>query len=87
MSRTKRKPKLELGRDSFHVLTETGEQLSVKGEAPHALVVAQGAAERSPEEVTLTVSRQSLFGPAVTIFRVVRTADGTVYTATPNPED
>lgn len=75
------------GRDSFHVHTANGSQLAVKGEAPHALVVAQGIAERSTEHVVLTVDRKSLFGPSVTLFRVTRDEDGAVFTNTVNLVD
>jgi hypothetical protein len=83
--RKKSSPPVE-GRDSFHVLTDTGAQLSTKGAAPHALLVAQRAAEQSKEEITLTVERRSLFGPKVTIYRVTRVESGAVFTNT-NPVD
>jgi hypothetical protein len=73
-------------RDTYHVLGPQGE-LAVKGAAPHALVTAQGRAQRMDGEVTLTVERRSLFGPSATLYRVVRTEDGTVYTSTINAED
>lgn len=87
MTRAKARPKLDAGRDTFHVLTADGAQLSVKGAAPHALNVAQKCAERSPDEVTLTVRRRSLLGPSVDIYRVVRVEGGAVYTRTLNPDD
>lgn len=79
MARIKRTATL-YSRDTFHVHTANGSQLAVKGEAPHALVVAQGIAERSTDEVVLTVDRKSLFGPSVTLFRVTRTETGDVFT-------
>lgn len=79
MARIKRTITL-YSRDTFHVHTANGSQLAVKGEAPHALVVAQGIAERSTDEVVLTVDRKSLFGPNVTLFRVTRTETGDVFT-------
>jgi hypothetical protein len=82
----RRKPASLAGRDSYHVLDGTGAQLAVKGAAPHALVVAQGLAQKHVEPVVLTVSRRSLFGPAVTLYRVTRTEQGDVFTNT-NQED
>lgn len=68
------------GRDTFHVLDPSGVQLAVKGAAPHALTVAQKIAEKSPDEIVLTVDRRSLFGPAVQLYRVTRAECGTVFT-------
>lgn len=86
MARIKRTATLA-GRDTFHVHTANGSQLAVKGEAPHALVVAQGIAERSTDEIVLTIDRKSLFGPSVTLFRVTRTETGDVFTNTENNVD
>jgi hypothetical protein len=80
-SRKKRAPALA-GRDTFHVLAPDRDQLAVKGEAPHALLVAQRVAETSPNTITLTVERRSLFGPSVTIYHVTRNERGTVFTNT-----
>lgn len=85
MPRTQKSSTLA-ARDTYHVVGPTGE-LAVKGEAPHALVVAQGRAERWGSEVTLTVERRSLFGPVAKLYRVDRTQDGAVYTTTTNAED
>lgn len=76
----KKRAQVLAGRDTFHVLAPDGGQLAVKGEAPHALLVAQRVAEMSPTEVVLTVERRSLFGPEVLIYRVTRTENGTVFT-------
>lgn len=75
------------GRDSYHVHTTTGSQLAVKGEAPHALGVAQRIAERNSEPIVLTVDRKSLFGPSVTLFLVTRDEAGAVFTNTINAVD
>lgn len=65
MARTKqRKPAVSSGRDTFHVVGPGGE-LAVKGEAAHALVVAQRKVKTE-----LTVERRSLFGPAATLYRI-----------------
>lgn len=74
-------------RDTYHVIGPSGE-LAVKGEAPHALVVAQGLAERwsDGDPVTLIVTRKSLFGPSAKLYRVDR-KDGTIYTTTISSED
>lgn len=85
MGRSRRRDTSLEGRDTFHVLSG-GSQLAVKGAAPHALNVAQRKAEQSKEGTVLTVERHSLFGPAVPIYRVTRTEDGTVFTST-NPVD
>lgn len=87
MSRRIRRTQTIYSKDTFHVHTANGSQLAVKGEAPHALVVAQGVAERSTEEVVLTVDRKSLFGPSVTLFRVTRDEAGAVFTNTVSRED
>ena len=86
MPRTKKSSTLA-ARDTYHVVGPSGSDLDVKGEAPHALVVAQGRAERWGSEVTLTVERRSLFGPSAMLYRVDRTSDGMVYTTTTNAED
>lgn len=85
MARQKTNPPLA-ARDTFHVLGPDGER-AVKGAAPHALNVAQRRAEMEPEPITLTVERQSLFGPATPLYRVVRDEHGTILTFVISQED
>lgn len=74
------------GKDTFHVIDPTGVVIITKGEASpiapgaHALVTAHRVAEQYGKPVVLTVERRTLFGPAVQLYRVTRTEDGTVFT-------
>jgi hypothetical protein len=82
----RKKPAALAGRDTYAVLDPAGTVLAEKGAAgpvapgSHALTVAQRIAEKHYKEIVLTVERRTLFGPAVPIYRVTRTADGTVFT-------
>lgn len=80
-----RRRKALAGRDIFAIVGHS--PLIEKEAAPHALTVAQRIAEKAGEPLILTVERQSLFGPKVSIYRVTRTEDGDVYTRTLSPED
>lgn len=87
MPRKKRASSTLAGRDTYHVVGPQGE-LAVKGEAAHALVTAQERAMRNfADEVTLTVERRVLFGPAATLYRVTRTKDGSILSRAVDPQD
>jgi hypothetical protein len=79
-------------RDSYHV-TIPGEKPNGKGysDGVLALIAAQVRATGShglpPVTTPLEVVRQSLFGPAVCLYRVERDDDGVVLTHKVNGED
>lgn len=76
-----------MGRDAYRVLDQDGEVVAVRGYPDIALTTAQRLAEDYGEEVTFYVERQSLFGPSVELWRVVRDDAGAVWTHTTNQED
>ena len=55
--------------------------------AGSALIVTQRLAELAKEEVTFTIERRDLFGPAALLYRVVRDEDGNVVTTILSEED
>jgi len=85
-SARRKSPAPLVGRDTYVVLDPDGTVLVERGAAgpvapgSNALTAAQRVAELYGKEVVLTVERRTLFGPAVPIYRVTRTADGTVFT-------
>jgi hypothetical protein len=84
----KKKTRVPAGKDSFHVLAGDLRELATKGEAPHALTVAQRIAEQKcTGPTTLTVVRRSLFGPATTLYRVDRDEHGIVLTTRVDAQD
>ena len=92
MPRTKRATSTLAARDTYHVVGPSGD-LAVKGPAgPQdpaalALVVAQAHAITAAEPVELRVERRTLFGPPVSLYRVVLDEEGVVKTYTINAED
>lgn len=77
-----------VGKDSYVVLDPEGNVLAEKGYQPLALLAAQEHALRSYiEPTTLTVERRSLFGPATTLYRVVRDEDRNVIAYTISSQD
>jgi hypothetical protein len=92
MPRKKRATSTLAARDTYHVVGPSGD-LAVKGPAgPQdpgalALVVAQAHAITAPDPIELRVERRTLFGPPVTLYRVVLDAEGVVKTFTVNHVD
>lgn len=83
-------------RDTYHILGPNGAELDVRGYDPSfptdtqdrlALGIAQQRAFDFEAPATLTVERRSLFGPAVTVYRVVHEEDNAVVTYIVNAVD
>jgi len=78
----RRRAQAEAGRDAFHI--RAGEnRLTPKpyAAASLALVAAQERAMRAFDQpAVLTVERETIFGPTVELFKVVRDEDGVILT-------
>ena len=81
---TKRAP-VGTARDTYHVMAPKDTQLAVKDAAQTALVRAQTLAYDGEPGLELRVERRTLFGPPVTLYRVVRDEEGV--STYPNEED